>query len=869
MKKITLLFTTIFWIVFKLNAGILVVPTDYNNIQQAIDNASNGDIIEVLPGTYSGEGNIKIDFKGKNISLKSTKGADSTIIDCQTTGRAFYFHSKENSNTLINGFTIRNGDSGSDYGGAINCSWSSPQIINCIFEDCDGGKGGGMYISNSSPIIKDCIFRNIHPEYGGKVIECYYSSPLIENCLFTNNTTCSATLNITFFSNPIIKNCVFKGNSCPQYAGAGTVIDIYYNSNPEIINSQIIDNSAKGVSITNYSYVKIINCLVANNASDGLHTSNFDRTVTIKNTSIVNNGGYGIYSGATNFNITNSIIYGNTKEEIYLWSGNPPNISYSVVEGKDGDEIYGKINWIGANYDQNPDFLDLINHNYELKRNSICIENGDPSKQIAYTEKDLSGKPRIMGKHIDIGPYEYCLSIAENNYSICSGDSILLGNSWKKTTGSYSDTIIGANGCDSITTIKLTVNKSTQASITKTVCDSYTSPSGKYTWATSGTYQDIIPNSNGCDSIITINLTVNKGTQATISKSVCDSYTSPSGNYTWTTSGTYQDIIPNSNGCDSIITINLTVNKSTQASISKIVCDSYTSPSGNYTWTTSGTYQDIIPNSNGCDSIITISLIVNEGSKATIYKTVCDSYTPPSGNYTWTTSGTYQDIIQNSNLCDYIITINLTVNKSTQATISKTVCDSYTSPSGNYTWTTSGTYQDIIPNSNGCDSLLTIDLTVTGINPVVELTEDGLTSMEDNALYQWEICTTGNIINGATAKSYKPIVPGLYAVKISKSGCEITSSCYSYILSDTEMINTNNSPLIYPNPVYNDITIDLQKYYNNVEVEIFDINGKEISTLQYQNLNMIRLKTDYLQNGIYILKLNTEDNILRYKILKK
>jgi hypothetical protein len=83
------------------------------------------------------------------------------------------------------------------------------------------------------------------------------------------------------------------------------------------------------------------------------------------------------------------------------------------------------------------------------------------------------------------------------------------------------------------------------------------------------------------------------------------------------------------------------------------------------------------------------------------------------------------------------------------------------------------------------------------------------------------------------------------------------------------MINTNNSPLIYPNPVYNDITIDLQKYYNNVEVEIFDINGKEISTLQYQNLNMIRLKTDYLQNGIYILKLNTEDNILRYKILKK
>ena len=98
----------------------------------------------------------------------------------------------------------------------------------------------------------------------------------------------------------------------------------------------------------------------------------------------------------------------------------------------------------------------------------------------------------------------------------------------------------------------------TTETITANVCDSYTSPSGK-TWTTSNTYSDTIANTAGCDSVITVNLTVRNKTTETITANVCDTYTSPSGRHTWFGTGIYKDTIPNAAGCDSILTINLTV----------------------------------------------------------------------------------------------------------------------------------------------------------------------------------------------------------------------------------------------------------------------------------------------------------------------
>lgn len=280
------------------------------------------------------------------------------------------------------------------------------------------------------------------------------------------------------------------------------------------------------------------------------------------------------------------------------------------------------------------------------------------------------------------------------------------------SSGIYSDTLQAANGCDSIVTVNLTILDKTFGSISPTTyCGSYTSPSGNHTWATSGTYSDTLVNSAGCDSILTVNLTVLGPTAASITPTACYSYTSPDGNEVWTTSGVYKDTLTNQWGCDSVVTVNLTINNASAATIAPQVCNQFMAPSGNHLWTNSGTYYDTLPNYVGCDSVITINLVILNPSSSSLTTAACETYTSPSGNQTWTVSGTYSDTLTNQDGCDSVLTINLTIDQPTYSNVQANTCTFYTSPSGKI-WNTSGTYHDTIPNTVGCDSIITFNLTV-------------------------------------------------------------------------------------------------------------------------------------------------------------
>ncbi|WP_300661009.1 MopE-related protein, partial [Fluviicola sp.] len=103
------------------------------------------------------------------------------------------------------------------------------------------------------------------------------------------------------------------------------------------------------------------------------------------------------------------------------------------------------------------------------------------------------------------------------------------------------------------------VTCNTTNTINVSECETYTVPSTHETYNTSGVYHDTIPNAAGCDSILTINLTIKHNTTNTLNVSWCGTYQVPSGHESYTTSGVYHDTIPNTAGCDSILTINLTI----------------------------------------------------------------------------------------------------------------------------------------------------------------------------------------------------------------------------------------------------------------------------------------------------------------------
>lgn len=141
-----------------------LVPSEYPSIQAAIDAAEKGDTVIISPGTYTGDSNRDIDFRGKAITVRSTDPSAAnivaaTVIDCQGTQvephRGFYFHSQETTNSILAGLTIVNGygpqGKEPDYyppavGGAVLCVRSGPTIAYCHMQDNNAdAAGGGMY----------------------------------------------------------------------------------------------------------------------------------------------------------------------------------------------------------------------------------------------------------------------------------------------------------------------------------------------------------------------------------------------------------------------------------------------------------------------------------------------------------------------------------------------------------------------------------------------------------------------------------------------------------------------------------------------------------------------------------------------------
>ncbi len=351
-----------------------------------------------------------------------------------------------------------------------------------------------------------------------------------------------------------------------------------------------------------------------------------------------------------------------------------------------------------------------------------------------------------------------------------------------------------------------------------------------------------------------------------LTESACNTYTSPSGNHTWNTSGSYMDTLTAISGCDSLLLIDLTILNSTTSSVAPVVCGSYTSPSGMHVWTSSGTYLDTIPNAAGCDSVITVNLTVHNPTSFTMTSVVCGSFVSPSGNYTWTSSGTYTDTLINSAGCDSVITVHLTVNHPTTATFDVTACDHYVSPSGIHIWLSSGTYTDTITNSAGCDSIITVNLTIFEVDTAVTVNGFILTATASNAQFQWLDCTNNYaIINGATGSTFVPQTNGTYAVQVIENGCTDTSGCHTVVGVGIEEQGIFGSFKMYPNPNSGTLYLELGNI-GQAAIHIYSANGQLVYQEQRITEKQHQIRFD-APAGVYIFQIESSGQRRMFKLI--
>jgi hypothetical protein len=259
--------------------------------------------------------------------------------------------------------------------------------------------------------------------------------------------------------------------------------------------------------------------------------------------------------------------------------------------------------------------------------------------------------------------------------------------------------------------------------ITEVACDSYTVPSGDETYTASGMYMDTIPNTALCDSIITIDLTINNSyTGITDAIEICDGTSYTFGTQTLTTAGVYTETFTATNGCDSTVELTLTTVTSFTTNLVETICNGEEYILGLQTLTTTGNYSELFTSSLGCDSTVNVDLTVLPNSTNTLTEVSCGSYTVPSGDETYTTSGMYMDTIQSTNGCDSVLTINLTINDTNLVVFTESACDSYVFE-GN-TYTSSGTYDVMFMNQALCDSTRRLILTITNTPGAPTITAD-------------------------------------------------------------------------------------------------------------------------------------------------
>ena len=303
---------------------------------------------------------------------------------------------------------------------------------------------------------------------------------------------------------------------------------------------------------------------------------------------------------------------------------------------------------------------------------------------------------------------------------ISSCDSFLWNGLYYFNSGLFDSLFINSQGCDSLASLDLSINFSSYSYNNISSCDSYF-------WNglnlfDNGSYDTILINHSGCDSIVNLDLSLNSNYFDSDTITSCDSFFW-NGNL-YNTSGVFDTLLFSSNGCDSLLELNLIINNSSYLFDTIVSCGSY-QWNGNELFQ-AGDYNLILINEFGCDSLLSLNLSILDTSMSILTVNSCDTFIFNSIIYT--TSGIYDSIFTGVNGCDSLVSLNLNISNSTYEFDSIYSCDLFNWNGVNYYNT--GTYDNLFVNEFGCDSLISlyinIDSTLT-LNDTVTVCDS----------YQW------------------------------------------------------------------------------------------------------------------------------------
>lgn len=344
-------------------------------------------------------------------------------------------------------------------------------------------------------------------------------------------------------------------------------------------------------------------------------------------------------------------------------------------------------------------------------------------------------------------------------------------------------------------------------------------------------------------------------------------------------SGTYQAILVNQWGCDSIATIELTVSQPDEYFIPYPVfaCDTY--QWGDMTLTESGAYTQTFTNQHGCDSIVTMSLYINHSVEHQFSYTCCGAYNWNGQIYT--ESGVYQQTFLSANNCDSIVTLHLNIIDAYDFATDTTACESVVWFGQEYAQ--SGHYEQFFVASNGCDSIFSLNLTIMPhpepISEIIGLQQIFVStdlvqreyryyidSVPFVVQYEWSCENPDWILEtSGTHCTLNATSPGLATLKVKAwNDCgytekEILIQAGFYDVDD----NLTLPVKLYPNPANDKVHIEAE---GMISVSLFDLFGQCLLKKDSEANDTMEIDINSFDSSVYVIEILTKQGRIVRKL---
>lgn len=295
----------------------------------------------------------------------------------------------------------------------------------------------------------------------------------------------------------------------------------------------------------------------------------------------------------------------------------------------------------------------------------------------------------------------YCYH-TDTNLVLNVCDSIVLNGQTYTSSGMYQQVIPNSLGCDSTINIDLTIRHSTSSKLSLAGCDSIAV--NGLTYYRTGLYEQKLVNAVDCDSILHLELIIYHSTITDIDLGDCDSVVVNGQIYT--ASGTYLQKFTDIHGCDSSVRIHVTIYPTTFGTLMRSACDSLILHGQVYH--NSGVYTQVLINAKGCDSILTLILTINPSSQTLVTIELCDSILV--NGVVYYRSGNYKQTLINRFGCDSVLLLHLIIHRSYRDTLFYKACNGVTINGKTYSAT--GIYTEKFSTIHQCDSIVVLDITI-------------------------------------------------------------------------------------------------------------------------------------------------------------